>query len=118
MVKNKQHPIFLMSFYVDLNYRGHMDFTCILECNLSVSMFSTKIVTFITMVLLVTKVVLSEHICFMRLKQIQNIKVVIFQSVSIMPFRNHEDSFETPPHTPDQALCLLLTYALVIAGPT
>ena len=44
------------------------------ECNLSISMFSTKIVAFTTMVLLVTTVVLSKRICFLRLEQIQNIK--------------------------------------------
>ena len=81
-------------------------------------MFSTKIVAFTTMVLLVTKVVLSERICFLRLKQIQYIKVVIFQSVSIMPSRNSEASFETSPHTPEQELCVLLMDTLVIAGPT
>ena len=54
-----------------------------------------------TMVLLVTKVVLSERICFLRLKQIPNIKVVTFQSISIMPSRNSEDILETPSHTPD-----------------
>ena len=70
------------------------------------------------MVLLVTKVVLSERICYLRLRQIPNIKVVTFQSISIMPSKNSEDSFETPPHTPDQALCLLLTDTLVITGPT
>ena len=58
-----------------------------------------------------------------RLKQIQTIKVVTFQSITIMPSRSSEDRFETPPHTPDQvlchqALCLLLTDTLVIAGPT
>ena len=68
------------------------------------------------MVLLVTKVVLSERICFRRLKQIQNMKVVTFQPISIMSSRNSEDSFETLPHTPDQALCLLLMDTLVIAG--
>ena len=75
-------------------------------------MFSTKTVAFTTMILLVTKVVLSDRVCFLRLKQIPNIKVVTFQSISIMPSRNSEDSFETPPHTPDQALSLLLTDTL------
>ena len=81
-------------------------------------MFSTKSVAFTTIVKLVTKVVLSEHICFLRLKQIPNIKVATFQSISIMPSRNSEDSFETPPHTKDQTLCLLSKDTLVIAGPT
>ena len=39
-------------------------------------------------------------------------------NISNMPSRNSEDSFKTPPHTPDQALCLLMTDTLVIAGPT
>ena len=43
-------------------------------------MFSVKIVVFTTMVLLVTKVVISERICFQKLKQIQNIKVVTMES--------------------------------------
>ena len=75
-------------------------------------------VVFTTMVLLVTKEVLSERLCFLRFKKISNIKVVTFKSIYITPSRNSEDSFETPPHTPDQALRLLLTDTLVIFGPT
>ena len=60
-------------------------------------MFSTKIVAFTTMVLLVTKLVLSECICFLR-SIITNINNV----------DNNTDRFETP-HTTDQALYLLLT---------
>ena len=77
-------------------------------------------VVFTTMVLLVTKVVLSERICFLRFKKISNIKVVTFKSIYIKPSRNSEDSFETSPHTLDQALRLLLkdTVTLVIFGPT
>ena len=57
-----------------------------------VSMFSTKIVAFTTMVLLVTEVVSDECICCLRLKQIQNIKIVTCQSISIMPSRNNEEA--------------------------
>ena len=61
---------------------------------------------------------LSERMCFLSLKQIQNTMIVTFQSISSMSPRNREDSFEASPHTPDQALCLLLTDTFVIAGPT
>ena len=73
-------------------------------------MFSTKIIALTTMVLSVTKVVLRELI--------QNIKVVTFHSVSIIPSRFSEDSFESPPHTQDQAVCLLLLLYSIIADPT
>ena len=81
-------------------------------------MFSTTIVPFTTKDLLVTKVALSEHICFLKLEQIQTIMIVTFQSIAIMPSSNSEGSLETPPHAPDQEPCRLLTDTLVIADPT
>ena len=60
----------------------------------------------------VTKMVLCERNCFLRLKLINNIKVVTLQATYNMPSRNSEHIFESPPHTPYQSLCLLLTDTL------
>ena len=58
---------------------------------------SKNVVT--TMDLKFIKAVLCERKCFLRLKLTPNIKVVTFQSVSVMPSKNNEDSFESHPHT-------------------